>query len=126
MIANIELKLYGKPVKLNLVVPEKPVKPVKILPVLHKITNKIVDAAIGSFVEEGDSVSCQAGCGACCRQPVPLAEFEAYQSAELVENMPNRGGRTLKKDSRSRRKLEKVDWFEKLETVLEEKMRRKR
>lgn len=36
----------------------------------------------------GRVVSCRKGCGACCRQLVPLAWSEAYQPGELVNALP--------------------------------------
>jgi NADH:ubiquinone oxidoreductase subunit D len=36
----------------------------------------------------GATVSCKKGCGACCRQLVPVSEIEARQLKELVEQMP--------------------------------------
>ena len=36
----------------------------------------------------GETISCRAGCGACCRQPVPLSEIEIYHLADVVESMP--------------------------------------
>ncbi|MBM3620401.1 MAG: YkgJ family cysteine cluster protein, partial [Alphaproteobacteria bacterium] len=33
-------------------------------------------------------ISCAAGCGACCRQPVPVSDVEAWWLIDLVEKMP--------------------------------------
>lgn len=38
--------------------------------------------------ENGEEISCRAGCGACCRQLVPVSELEALHLAHLVESMP--------------------------------------
>jgi len=38
--------------------------------------------------ENGKAISCRAGCGACCRQVVPVSELEALHLAHLVESMP--------------------------------------
>ena len=40
----------------------------------------------------GVRVSCRAGCGACCRQLVPIAEAEARRIRDLVEAMPEPRG----------------------------------
>ncbi len=69
-------------------VPVKPVKPQKMLTVFQKMTNLFVEIGVEESKVAGREVSCQKGCGACCRQPVPLPEFEAYHLAELVEKMP--------------------------------------
>jgi Fe-S-cluster containining protein len=37
---------------------------------------------------EGRQISCKAGCGACCRQAVPISEAEALSLAELVSALP--------------------------------------
>jgi Fe-S-cluster containining protein len=37
---------------------------------------------------EGRDVSCRKGCGACCRQPVPISPAEAFLLAELVASFP--------------------------------------
>jgi Fe-S-cluster containining protein len=36
----------------------------------------------------GRKISCQKGCGACCRQPVPLSPPEAWMIAEMVAALP--------------------------------------
>ncbi len=116
--ANIKLSLYGKQVELNLSVPLKPVKPIKMLPVLQNITNKFVETGVKAFVGENESISCKAGCGACCNQPVPLAEFEAYHIAELVENLPEPRRTIIKnKFAEACRQLEKIDWFNRMENA---------
>lgn len=117
--ANIQITLYGKPVELNLFLPAKPVKPTRMLPVLQKITNKFVDTAIEAFVAENEEISCKAGCGACCRQPVPLAEVEVYQIAKLVEDLPEpRRTKIKKKFAEACRQLENIDWSKRMDEAL--------
>jgi Fe-S-cluster containining protein len=36
----------------------------------------------------GGSISCKAGCGACCRMLVPISELEAQRLREVVHAMP--------------------------------------
>ena len=116
--ANIKLTLYGKQLELNLSVPLKPVKPTRMLPVLQNITNKFVQIGVEALVGENESISCQAGCGACCSQPVPLAEFEAYQITELVENLPEPRRTAIKqKFADACDQLEKIDWFNRMENA---------
>jgi len=38
--------------------------------------------------DNGKTISCRAGCGACCRQLVPVSELEALHLAHIVEAMP--------------------------------------
>ena len=65
-------------------VPGGPARPVDLLPVLHEINGKLIEAAAGDR-----QVSCQAGCGACCRQIVPISETEARYLADLVAALPD-------------------------------------
>lgn len=66
-----------------------------LLPIFHAITDELT--ARGSAREEsaGRSVTCRAGCAACCRQVVPLAAAEARHIAALVAAMPDERRRVL-------------------------------
>lgn len=85
---NITLKVGDIPLDIELTVPAQPVKPMRMLPVFQKMANSIVELSEKAIVETGETISCKMGCGACCRQPVPIAEVEAYQLAELVDDLP--------------------------------------
>jgi Fe-S-cluster containining protein len=120
MVAKINLALYGRPVELNLLLPAERVKPTRMLPVLQNITNKFMDAAVEAFVGKDHEISCRAGCGACCRQPVPLAKFETYYLAELVERLPEpRRTQIKQRFDAACEHLEKIDWFGRLEKALD-------
>lgn len=85
---NLKLSVKGEPLEVPMAFPAKPVRPQRILPILQKITNGFVEIGVKEAARQGESVSCTKGCGACCRQIVPLSEIEVYHIAELVENMP--------------------------------------
>ena len=85
---NVVINIQGQPIEMQMTVPAKPVKPHRMLPVFQQMANAFVGISSESVEREGNAISCKAGCGACCRQPVPLAEIEAYQLAELVAQMP--------------------------------------
>ena len=85
---NIVLRISGEPVEMEMTVPAFPVKPHRMLPVFQQMSSAVVDACVAAVEAEGKAISCKAGCGACCRQAVPISEIEAYQLAELVEEMP--------------------------------------
>ena len=90
---QVTLSLNGTKIEMEMTVPANPVKPTRMLP-----------------------ISCQAGCGACCNQPVPVAEIEAYQIAELVENMdePRRSIIKQKFDDACRH-FHETKWFERMD-----------
>ena len=85
---NITLRIGGIPVKMELTVPAAPVKPPRMLPIFHQMANAIVGFSEEGIRNEGKEISCKMGCGACCRQPVPISEAEVYQIAALVDEMP--------------------------------------
>ncbi len=112
---NIEMMLDGRPVRMQLTVPANPVKVRRMLPVFQKMTNAFVDISVRAVEEKGEKVSCKASCGACCRQPVPLAPMEVYQIAELVQSMPEpRQSEIRKRFADACAHFENLNWFEKV------------
>ena len=120
ILAKVKIKLYGKPLELELTMPKEAVKPTRMLPVFHQITNDFVDTAVDVFASDEKSVSCKAGCGACCRQAVPLAEFEVFQIAKMVDEMPEpKRSEVKKKFADACGKLDDIKWFERLAEVFD-------
>lgn len=85
---SITLTLGGQPVEMKMTLPSTPVHPGALLPVFQEMTMSFVGMGVSAAEAEGRSVSCKAGCGACCRQPVPISELEARQLSDLVAAMP--------------------------------------
>jgi Fe-S-cluster containining protein len=81
---KFELKIGEQVINASVNVPAEAIRPVDLLPILQGFSNAIVGAA-----STGEAVSCRAGCGACCRQVVPISETEALYLAELIEEMPS-------------------------------------
>ena len=94
------LVIGGDPIDLELTTPDGPVAVEELLPILHGLSNLFAERAAAAAQAEGRSVSCRAGCGACCRQLVPVAGAEARALARLVEAMP------LPRQSEVRRRFE--------------------
>lgn len=112
---KVVLTFGGQPLEMEMTVPAVPVKPQRMLPVFHKMSNVFVDRSVVSVEAEGERISCTKGCGACCRQPVPLAEIEAYQIAELVENLPEpRQSEVRMRFEKAADHFSKIGWFERL------------
>ncbi len=82
------LTIAGTKVELEVTVPANPVRATKMLPIFQQLTNAVVDVGVENAEANGETISCAKGCGACCRQLVPIAESEAYQLRELVNAMP--------------------------------------
>jgi hypothetical protein len=116
---NIKFSLYGEPVEMNMSVPAKPVKPTRMLPIFQAMTNEFLDIGINASLSKGETVSCTKGCGACCKQPVPISEIEAYQLNELVENMPEpKRSEVKERFAFATKKLHEIDWFNRMEDFI--------
>ena len=85
---RVTLRIGTEPVDVDLTVPAKPVQLHRMMPVFQQLTNLFVDASAELAAMDGRTVSCKAGCGACCRQAVPVSEAEIQQIAELVAGLP--------------------------------------
>jgi len=88
MTARVQFRINGKPLQVDLSVPEGPMHQQEILPAVHAMADAVIGIAVEFQVEQGDQVSCRMGCAACCRQLVPIAGVEARRIAALVEAMP--------------------------------------
>lgn len=117
---QITLSVNGAPLEMQMTVPAKPVKPQRMLPIFQQVTNSFTELGVKAVEDENQHISCQKGCSACCRQPVPLAEIEAYQIAELVENLPEpRRSNVKKRFDEAAKHFRELGWFEKLENCKE-------
>jgi Fe-S-cluster containining protein len=69
-------------------VPSGPVAAADVMPALQGLVNAVVEAAEAGLMKSGESISCRKGCGACCRQLVPVSRTEGERLLALVEAMP--------------------------------------
>ena len=113
--SNVSLKIGGKPLDIEFESPKRPVSLSRMLPVFQEVTNQLVNIGVERAVESGDEISCKAGCGACCRQPVPIGKSEAFAIADLVSSMPTEKREKVKERfSDAYEKLNKINWFKRL------------
>jgi Fe-S-cluster containining protein len=85
---QVVLVLGGEPVRFELTVPAGPAAVEDVLPVLQGLSSFLAERAAARAGADGRTVSCRAGCGACCRQLVPVSPSEARALAKLVQAMP--------------------------------------
>jgi Fe-S-cluster containining protein len=64
-------------------VPSAPVAAADVVPALQGLVNAVVEAA-----ERGRAISCRKGCGACCRQLVPVSRTEGERLLQVIDAMP--------------------------------------
>ena len=86
--ADVQMKVGDRPVHLRLTVPTGPAPVRDLLPLFHGLANLVVNIAEERVEAAGQHVSCRAGCGACCRQIVPISESEAHAIKRLVDDLP--------------------------------------
>jgi methyltransferase-like protein/cyclopropane fatty-acyl-phospholipid synthase-like methyltransferase/Fe-S-cluster containining protein len=86
--ASLKMSIAGRPIDAQIEVPEGPTRPRQLLPVLQWFTGEVVEAGCAQVAQQGKTISCRAGCGACCRQLVPISRAEAHHLASLVEQLP--------------------------------------
>lgn len=75
-------------------VPAGVTHPSGVVPALHRVCDELVAEQVGSTLDDGTEISCRAGCGACCRQLVPILDAEAAYLVDLVGSLP-RGQRQV-------------------------------
>ena len=73
---------------MSVTVPAGPTRLDDLLPLLQIMSDRVVASAEEGALERGQKISCQKGCGACCRQLVPISPVEARHVARLVSEMP--------------------------------------
>jgi Fe-S-cluster containining protein len=119
ILGTAEMNIGGVPLKMEMSLPAKPVKLKKMLPVFQKMSDTFVNIGITAAENKGRKISCRAGCGACCRQAVPISETEVYRIAELVENLPEpRKTKVKKKFDKAFEHFTKVGWFKKMDEFI--------
>ncbi len=115
---DLVLDVGGEHYELNLTIPATPVKPQRMLPVFQKLTNDIVARGIQRTNEAGKPISCRAGCGACCRQPLLISEAEAHNLAQLVRSMPEERRLVIEQRFRDAREhFDKLAWFDRFDAM---------
>lgn len=88
MTADVTVQLGTTRLSGKFTVAEEPIVPEDLLPIARAILERILGDAVADVEAEGKRVSCAAGCGACCRQLVPISAAEARAIVALVEAMP--------------------------------------
>ena len=81
--ATLRLTMGALRIAHPITVPDSAVEAAEIVPALQGLVNAVVDAAAADMV-----VSCRKGCGACCRQLVPVSRTEGERLLRIVEALP--------------------------------------
>jgi Fe-S-cluster containining protein len=81
--ATLRLNIDALRIVHPVTVPNAQVPATEVVPALQKLVDAVVDAA-----QAGQAISCRKGCGACCRQLVPISRTEGERLLQLMEAMP--------------------------------------
>jgi Fe-S-cluster containining protein len=81
--ATLRLTVGDLKVVHPITVPSAQVPATDVVPALQGLVNAVVAAA-----ERDQAISCRKGCGACCRQLVPISRTEGEHLLQLIEAMP--------------------------------------
>jgi Fe-S-cluster containining protein len=101
------LKIGEQTMPIRFAVPAKPCSAKVLLPDLRRLAGQVIDHAVETVAKEGRRVSCAKGCGACCRQMVPVSPAEARELARLVAAMPPRRASAVRRRfADARRRME--------------------
>jgi Fe-S-cluster containining protein len=82
------LRVHDCTIEVNSQLPQGPILPATLLPILQGLSNSLTDIAVTRAGIVGRHLSCRKGCGACCRQAVPITPVEARMISGLIESLP--------------------------------------
>lgn len=116
--ASIELTVLGTHVKATIPLPDGYVRPTELLPIFQGLADIITDIATEKAQKEGQTLSCKMGCGACCRQLVPISEVEKYRLRDIIAAMPElRRTEIRRRFANAEQALDAAGLMEKLEHI---------
>src|SRR5215211_7890474 len=81
--ATLRLTMGDLRIAHPITVPNAAVPAAEIVPALQGLVNAVVEAA-----ERDKAISCRKGCGACCRQLVPVSRTEGERLLQVMDAMP--------------------------------------
>jgi Fe-S-cluster containining protein len=85
---NVDLSVGDYRMQGRLSIPAGPTSLRVMLPVIQSLADGMVNLAVKTIEDRGKSISCTKGCGACCRQLVPITEVEGRNIRAVIEDMP--------------------------------------
>jgi Fe-S-cluster containining protein len=112
---RVEAQIGSCQLKLSATLPTGPTRLDDLMPLLQILSDNVVAAAEREAEQRGACISCTKGCGACCRQLVPVSPVEARHVARLVAEMPEpRRSEVVSRFQAARAKLEESGLWQQL------------
>jgi len=106
-LINLKLLVGTEVLEAEVRVPAAPIRPVDLLPILMSLDDAVLGVIEREVNRQGKTITCRKGCGACCRQLVPIGDVEAFYLAEIVSEMPE--ARRKQVESRFAQALAQLD-----------------
>jgi len=69
-----------------------------IVPVIRSLGDQAQDLEVAATLQKGQTISCQKGCAACCRQMIPVSPPEAFALVEAIKILPEDHQARIKKN----------------------------
>ena len=88
IVFDVQLRTALGPLRGRVAVDRGPMRLVELVEQAQGMADLLVRKSIEREAREGRSLSCQRGCAACCRQPVPLSIPEVFYVAERIRALP--------------------------------------
>lgn len=86
-----------------------------VLPALRALVDAMMQRVKNDSAQRGETITCRAGCGACCRQYVPISDMEARALAALMQRMPEeRQARVRARFAEAEARLREVGMWDRL------------
>jgi Fe-S-cluster containining protein len=86
--ADFALPVGGAALNVSVQLPAGRTTLTQLLPIIQNLENAVVAKISAEASAAGHPISCRAGCGACCRQLVPINLFEAEALADWLATLP--------------------------------------
>ena len=84
-VRTVEMQTPDGMVRGKVSVTSGPMSLAGLAPTALALTGALVDRAVHLEINAGRTVSCRAGCGACCRYMVPLSPPEAFYLMDVID-----------------------------------------
>src|SRR5258708_6802084 len=115
IVATVSLTIRGRRIDMEMGIPPGDRRPSEMLPLFRHVAEAMIDMSVKDEGEAGRKVSCKKGCGACCRQLVPISAIEARELAKVIERMPPaRKQAILARFADAKKKLAEADMLDPL------------
>jgi len=117
---RVTLNLEGHAGHVTAGIPDRSMSMLELLPVIQKFTGAVVQMAEQVAERKGKSISCCAGCSACCLQLVPISPLEAIHLVRVVDAMPEPKRSAIRKRfTEAVERLQQAGMLEQLEEAMD-------